>query len=200
MIGIVTILLVSPLAKLTVMGVLVQSLPATAVPSAGVNITLTAPSLPPVRIRLILAVPFSLTLQVLLFKLIVPGTIQFSNTAYSVNENGTPVTAVTLNRTGGSDGGVSVTVNLTNGTATAGSDYNNSPITVNFADGETTKTVTIPVANDTLIESTETFNLTLSNPTGGVTINSTKNTTTVSILDDDVQLSFGGIVTSDGDN
>ncbi|NCR78336.1 MAG: Na-Ca exchanger/integrin-beta4, partial [Microcystis aeruginosa K13-06] len=50
--------------------------------------------------------------------------IQFSNGTYSVNENGTPVTAVTLTRTNGSDGEVSVRINLTNGTATAPSDYN----------------------------------------------------------------------------
>ncbi|WP_157087548.1 Calx-beta domain-containing protein, partial [Anabaena sp. CA = ATCC 33047] len=57
----------------------------------------------------------------------VPGVIEFSDANYAINENGTPVTAVTLTRTNGSDGAVSVRVNLTNGTATAGSDYNNAP-------------------------------------------------------------------------
>ncbi|MFM6024769.1 MAG: Calx-beta domain-containing protein, partial [Dolichospermum sp.] len=95
----------------------------------------------------------------------VPGTIQFSNADYSVNENGTLVTAVTLTRTNGSDGAVSVRINLTNGTANAGSDYNNTPITVNFANGETSKTVTIPIIDDSLLESNETINLSLSNPT-----------------------------------
>ncbi|MFN9673709.1 MAG: Calx-beta domain-containing protein, partial [Microcystis sp.] len=71
----------------------------------------------------------------------VPGVIQFSNATYSVNENGTPVTAVTLTRSNGSDGAVSVRINLTNGTATAPSDYNNTPITANFANGETSKTI-----------------------------------------------------------
>ncbi|WP_152980432.1 Calx-beta domain-containing protein, partial [Cylindrospermopsis sp. CR12] len=76
------------------------------------------------------------------------GVIQFSNGSYSINENGTPVTAVTLTRINGSDGAVSATINLTNGTATAPSDYNNTSITVNFANGETSKTVTIPIVND----------------------------------------------------
>nr|WP_244329378.1 Calx-beta domain-containing protein [Tolypothrix sp. PCC 7910] len=114
----------------------------------------------------------------------VPGVIQFSNASYSINENGTPVTAVTLTRTGGSDGAVSVTVNLSNGTATAGSDYNSSPITVNFADGETSKTVTIPIIDDSILESNETINLTLTNPTNGVTIG-TQKSAVVNIIDND---------------
>nr|NCQ85347.1 hypothetical protein [Microcystis aeruginosa W13-18] len=115
----------------------------------------------------------------------VPGVIQFSNATYSVNENGTPVTAVTLTRTNGSDGAVSVTVNLTNGTATAGSDYNNTQITVNFANGETSKTVNIPIVNDTQFEPDETVNLSLSNPTGGATLG-TQTTAVLTILNDDL--------------
>ncbi|MFM6224184.1 MAG: Calx-beta domain-containing protein [Dolichospermum sp.] len=114
----------------------------------------------------------------------VPGVIQFSNGTYSINENGTPVTAVTLTRTNGSDGAVSIIVNLTNGTATAGSDYNNTPITVNFANGETSKTVTIPIIDDSIFEATETLNLSLSNPTNGVTIGS-QNSAIVNIIDND---------------
>ncbi|WP_304437817.1 Calx-beta domain-containing protein, partial [Cylindrospermopsis sp. CR12] len=99
----------------------------------------------------------------------VPGVIQFSNETYSINENGTPVTAVTLTRINGSDGAVGVRINLTNRTANAPSDYNNTPITVNFANGETSKTVTIPIVNDSQFEADETVNLTLSSPTGGAT-------------------------------
>ncbi|WP_197480191.1 CARDB domain-containing protein, partial [Anabaena sp. 4-3] len=114
----------------------------------------------------------------------VPGVIEFSDANYAINENGTPVTAVTLTRTNGSDGAVSVRVNLTNGTATAGSDYNNAPITVNFADGEISKTVTIPIFDDTIFDPNQTFNITLSNPTNGVTIGS-QNNATVTIIDND---------------
>jgi RHS repeat-associated protein len=115
----------------------------------------------------------------------VPGVIQFSNANYSVNEDGTPVTAVTLTRTNGSDGEVSATISLTNGTATAGSDYSNSPITVNFANGETSKTVTIPIVNDTQFEPDETINLTLTNPQGGATLG-TQTTATLTIINDDL--------------
>jgi hypothetical protein len=114
----------------------------------------------------------------------VPGVLSFSNAAYNINENGTPVTQVTINRTGGSDGAVSATVTLSNGTATAGSDYVATPITVNFANGEISKTVTIPINNDSVYEPTETVNLTLSNPTGGATLG-TQTTAVLSIIDND---------------
>ncbi|XZF62279.1 MAG: Calx-beta domain-containing protein [Gloeotrichia echinulata DVL01] len=114
----------------------------------------------------------------------VPGVIEFSNATYSINENGTPVTAVTLTRTNGTDGNVSARINLSNGTATAGSDYNNSSITVNFANGETSKTVTIPIIDDSQFEPEETINLTLSNPSNGATIG-TQNSAIVNIIDND---------------
>jgi hypothetical protein len=114
-----------------------------------------------------------------------PSTLQFSAPTFSVNENGTAVAAVTVTRTGSSTAAVSATVNLTNGTATAPADYNNAGIPVNFAAGDTApKTITIPIVDDTLVEGTETVNLTLANPTGGATIG-TQGTATLSIIDND---------------
>ncbi|WP_227873667.1 calcium-binding protein, partial [Aphanothece sacrum] len=103
------------------------------------------------------------------------------------------VTVITLNRTGGSDGAVSVKVTPTDGTALSSTDYTNTPITVNFADKETSKTVTIPINNDTVYEPDETLNLTLSNPTGGVTLG-TQKTAIVTITNDDpkVTVIIGG--------
>ncbi|MDJ0619487.1 MAG: S8 family serine peptidase, partial [Calothrix sp. MO_192.B10] len=51
------------------------------------------------------------------------GELEFSSNSYSVNEDGTPVQAVTISRIGGSDGAVSVTLTPSNGTATAPADY-----------------------------------------------------------------------------
>ena len=113
-----------------------------------------------------------------------PGIISFNRADYSINENGNPIVTVTLNRIEGSDGNVSVKVNLTDGTATANEDYNNSPIIVNFANQETTKTVTIPILDDTIFEPNETINLTLSDPTNDATIGE-QNTATLTIIEDD---------------
>ncbi|MCU0546400.1 MAG: hypothetical protein MUE44_30260 [Oscillatoriaceae cyanobacterium Prado104] len=117
-------------------------------------------------------------------------SLQFSNPTYSVNEDGTPIAAVTVTRTGASTGAVSATVNLTDGTATAPDDYTNTPIVVNFAAGDTApKTVTIPITNDTLVEGNETVNLTLANPTGNAVIG-TQSTATLNITDNDSSLQF----------
>jgi hypothetical protein len=72
----------------------------------------------------------------------------FNEYTLSVNEDGTPVNIVTINRTNGSDGQVSATINLNNNTATPANDYNNNPITVTFAHGETEKTPTIPIVEN----------------------------------------------------
>ena len=119
------------------------------------------------------------------------GSLAFSNPTYTVNEDGTLIgTAITVTRTGGSDLEVSATINLSNGSATAPEDYNNSPITVTFANGDATpKIITIPIVNDTLVESTETINLTLTNPSGGAILGS-QNTAVLGIVDDDIQLNF----------
>ena len=64
------------------------------------------------------------------------------------------------------------------GTATSGSDYTPASGSLTFSPGDTTKTVTVTIADDDLDESDETFNLTLSDavnasiptPTGTFTI------------------------------
>jgi len=112
------------------------------------------------------------------------GTLSFSDTTYSINEDGTTTAAVTVTRSGGSDGAVSVTLTPSNGTATA-DDYDNTPITVDFADGETEKTVNISITDDTETEADETINLALSNPTGGATLG-TQDTAVLTIVDNEI--------------
>jgi len=121
-------------------------------------------------------------------------SLQFSGSSFSVNEDGTPITTVTVTRTGSSAGAVSATVTLADGTATAPGDYANTPIAVNFAAGDNTpKTVNIPIVNDTLVEGTETVNLTLGSPTGNTTIG-TQSTATLGIVDNDSSLQFSAPV------
>ncbi len=114
-----------------------------------------------------------------------PSVFGFSAATYRVIEDGTTSGAITINRTINTTGTGSVTVNLSGGTATATTDYNNSPITINFADGETSKTVVVPIIFDSINEPVETVNLSLTNPTGaayGATVSG--NTSSVlSIID-----------------
>src|SRR5262249_58615302 len=84
----------------------------------------------------------------------------------SVNENGGSLT-VTVTRTNGSDGAVTVDYATSDGTATAGSDYSAKSGTLSFANGEVSKTFVVAILDDTIYEGNETINLTLSNPTGG---------------------------------
>ncbi|WP_292861976.1 putative Ig domain-containing protein [Nostoc sp. LPT] len=127
------------------------------------------------------------------------GDLSFSSPQFSVNEDGTSIAAVTVTRTGGTDGAVSATVNFKDGTAKAPSDYNNTSIIVNFADGETSKTVTIPIVNDDNLEPDETLQLFLSNPTGGVTI-SQENSATLTIVDKNAPLITGFPQRASGSN
>ncbi|MEK7187296.1 MAG: Ig-like domain-containing protein [Patescibacteria group bacterium] len=113
-----------------------------------------------------------------------PGTVQLGASATTVSEGATAAIS-TINRYGGSQGAVSVSYSTTNGTALAGSDYTTQAGTVTFADGDVTaKQVTIPILNDTTIETTETFSLSLSSPTGGATLGN-PSTLTVTINDND---------------
>ena len=93
-----------------------------------------------------------------------PGTLSFSQATFSTSENNNA--SITIIRTGGSLGVVSATITLSNGTASA-SDYNNSPIIVNFVDGQTSQTISVPIINDTLYEINETINLSLVSATIG---------------------------------
>ncbi|MDF2986191.1 MAG: hypothetical protein K0R50_1701, partial [Eubacterium sp.] len=113
-----------------------------------------------------------------------PGTLAFSSSAYSVAEDGTSVN-ITVNRTGGSDGSVSVKYATSNGTAAAGTDYTAASGTLTFADGQTSNTFTVAVADDTVYDGDKTVNLTLSNATGGATLGAQK-TAVLTITDNEV--------------
>lgn len=112
-----------------------------------------------------------------------PGSLQLSGASYTVNE-GQATATITVTRSGGSTGAVSVNYATSNGTATGGSDYTSSSGVLNFAAGETTKTFVIPIINDTAVEASETVTITLSNPTGGASLAS-PSTATLTIESDD---------------
>jgi len=109
-------------------------------------------------------------------------TVQFSGANYTVNEGaGSAVVTVTKNGMTA----VSATVNYvaSNGTAVSGTDWGATSGTLSFAAAETTKEIAIPIGDDSLYESNETFNVALSAP-AGATLGSPAGAT-VTILDND---------------
>ncbi|MFZ1030213.1 MAG: Calx-beta domain-containing protein [Limnoraphis robusta] len=115
-----------------------------------------------------------------------PPTVEFSQTDYQINEDGTIVGAeITINRTGDISKASTVDVELTEGTATAGEYFDENLISVRFAANQRTATVDIPIIDDDLVEEDETFFLELVNPSVGTEIGS-QNTATVEIIDNEV--------------
>ncbi|HKE60428.1 MAG TPA: Calx-beta domain-containing protein, partial [Pyrinomonadaceae bacterium] len=100
----------------------------------------------------------------------IPSTFQFNASTYSTFEGSSSPVTVTVTRAGGVTGAASINYATSDGTATAGSDYTATSGTLNFADGELSKTFTIPILDDDIFEGNETINVTLSNPTGGPTL------------------------------
>jgi hypothetical protein len=87
-------------------------------------------------------------------------TVQFGSSLFSVNED-EGVAIITVTRTGRLNDIARVNYATSDGTANANADYQSVSGTLDFADGEITKTFSIPLINDALIEGVETVNLTL---------------------------------------
>jgi subtilisin-like proprotein convertase family protein len=99
-----------------------------------------------------------------------PGQLQLGNVEYRGSEGG-GVATVTVSRVNGDDGAVGVTFATGTGTATAGVDYTPVSTTLSFADGQTSRTVSVPITDDMLSEGIdELVPISLSSPTGGATL------------------------------
>jgi hypothetical protein len=133
----------------------------------------------------------------------VVSTINFSQANYVVMEDGTALTDVWLTRTGDLSKSVSLTLSFSDGTATGcgcaptsvSNDFNFHPITVTFSANESNLLVSVEdaifgnpsairIRNDSQAESTEYFNLLLTNPGGGAVIGEL-GLATITIVDDD---------------
>jgi predicted extracellular nuclease len=105
----------------------------------------------------------------------VAGSVSIADAAIAEGNSGTSLLVLTLTRSGGT-AAFTVDFATANGgragfaAATAGSDYVAQSGTVSFAEGETTKTVSITINGDTAFELSEEFTVALSNATGGATI------------------------------
>ena len=111
-----------------------------------------------------------------------PGTLALDPTTYNINEAAGFVT-VTVTRTGGADGAVSVNYTTSPGTAAAGADYTAASGTLNWADGDAApKTFNVTILEDLIFEGNELFNVGL-NTVVGATLGTSAGT--VTIVDND---------------
>ena len=96
-----------------------------------------------------------------------PGSLQHAAASASVLKSaGSAMLSVT--RTGGGTGPVSVDFSTTNGTALAGTDYTTRTGTLTWADGDTApKPISVPLLGNPVIAASKTFSVTLSNPLYG---------------------------------
>ncbi|MFL5345604.1 MAG: Calx-beta domain-containing protein [Hyalangium sp.] len=96
-----------------------------------------------------------------------PGSLQHTASAVSVSNSADSVT-LTVSRTGGNTGPVSVDYSTVDGTAQAGSDYAATSGTLSWADGDTApKTITLQLLNNPLLGSAKTLSVPLRNPQYG---------------------------------
>jgi Calx-beta domain len=96
-------------------------------------------------------------------------SVEFSVDTLNVEENGGNA-VITVQRTGGGTAAFSVDYATSDNEATQPNDYTLTSGTLNFATGETSKQILVPIINDIDVEVAEGFFAVLSNSTNGVTI------------------------------
>ncbi len=143
-------------------------------PNETINLTLSAPN------DAVLGTPASATLTIVDDD--TPPSVQFSDSAYSVDESG-GTASITVTLSAASSFTVTVNYATSDGTALAGSDYLTATGTLTFAPGQTSRTFSVPILSDVLYEPDETIHLTLSGPSSA-TLGSPASAT-LTILDND---------------
>lgn len=96
--------------------------------------------------------------------------IQFASSTYAIDESGATID-VDVVRSNAS-GSYAVNYATLDGTSVSSSDYVATSGTLSFADGEVSKSISISIIDDTIVEGKEIFSILLSSPTGGAVIGS----------------------------
>jgi hypothetical protein len=123
-----------------------------------------------------------------------PTTVQFSAANYNVGEGDQRVT-LTVTRTGDASAAATVrfatddaagaqNCNVITGVASSRCDYETRISTIRFAGGETARTISIFIVDDSYLEGPENFAVILSNPSGASL--GTQSTATVAITDNEI--------------
>lgn len=121
-----------------------------------------------------------------------PGEFSFAAMNYYITEGGGvgyTNAYITVQRTYGSSGSVTVNYSTVDGTAVAGIKYYSTNGSLTFGDGETSKTFPVQVINNTTAEGPESLSVVLSSPTGGATLTSPASTT-LTILNTNTGIAF----------
>lgn len=93
-------------------------------------------------------------------------TLSINSNSTTEGNSGTKNLLFTVTLSAAQSNAVTVNYATSNGTATAGSDYTAKSGTLTFAAGTTTQTFNVSITGDTVQEADETFNVTLSSPSG----------------------------------
>jgi hypothetical protein len=128
--------------------------------------------------------PQTATTYVVGLSVVPPGRFEHGSAAPSVSEAAVEAGLV-VQRAAGSEGRATVEYATSDGSATAGEDYTPVSGMLDFAAGETSKTVNVPITNDGAVEGPETFSLTLTDATNGAYVAPGVATATVTIASDD---------------
>ncbi|HEY0003648.1 MAG TPA: Calx-beta domain-containing protein, partial [Pyrinomonadaceae bacterium] len=94
---------------------------------------------------------------------------QFDASSYQAGEDDGSIT-INVSRSGDASAAASVNYATSNGTASERGDYITALGTIDFAPGEISRSFSILLTDDLYVENSETVNLALSNPTGGVSL------------------------------
>ena len=117
------------------------------------------------------------------------GNLVLSSAGFTVVEANTNL-VVTVLRKNGTAGMVKVDYLTTDGTAVNGINYKTTKGSLTFADGETTKTVVIPILRDNQVSlANKTFTFAVQNPIGGATLGYPRSSQ-ISIVDSDLMIGF----------
>ncbi len=124
---------------------------------------------------------------------------EFTGVRFGAVEGGGGVT-VTVRRAVASPSAASVTVRVIEGSAKLGQDVAGSPSRSVFwgANDSSTKTVTIPLMNDQIVEGSETFEVVLENPQG-MSLGTARRATVV-VADDDFRVTGAETLSANGEN
>ena len=138
-------------------------------------------------VNTMLAAPSNSTLTII-DTVAAPGQLYFSATNFVAN-SGDGTAYLTVLRTNGSSGSVSVSYNLVPGTAQPGLNYIAANGTLTFNSGSTVAYVPVQLVNNSVIQGPVNLSVLLSNPTGGATLTA-PTTAQLTILNTNIGYAF----------